>query len=242
MSLAYSEIWREFKHSKNGIAGLVILAGLVITSIIAVATIPLETFQQWQNPAQWTNNPKTAMPAWMNNFLDTKLPEHQTLRNPEVIAATADGLRTVSHRYTFNYNYDTFLNDFMLNYEVQYHAAPPLLQYVIERPDGNRIEMLRTSLPSPQGISYTHKGTVFSTDSAIRSSARNIIAMYDYPVDETQPHITLFSDLHEQKVLKGTYAITVTFFLFDERDEVLSSELILGGGVYGLLGTDELRR
>jgi peptide/nickel transport system permease protein len=242
MSLAYAEIWREFKRSRTGLAGLIVLAALIVTSIVAVATIPIETFQQWQNPAQWTNNPKTAMPAWMNNFFATKLPEHQILRDPEVIETSEGGLRTVSHKFTFNYNYDAFLNDFMLNYEVMYHATPPLLQFLIERPDGNKIEMLRTSLPSPQGDSYTHKATIFSTDSAIKNSIRNILNMYDYPIDESQPQVTLFSDLHEQKVLKGTYTVTATFFLFDERDQVLDSNLLLGGKVYGLLGTDELRR
>ncbi|MGH9910659.1 MAG: ABC transporter permease, partial [Nitrososphaerales archaeon] len=90
--------------------------------------------------------------------------------------------------------------------------------------------------------SYTHKGTIFSTDSAIKNSVRNNLQIYKFPIDESQPQVTLFSDLQELKVLKGTYTITATFFLFDSKDNVISSELLLGGKVYGLLGTDELRR
>ncbi len=242
MSLAYSEIWKEFRRYKTGIAGLIILAALAVTSAVAVTTIPLETFQQWQNPAQWTNNPKAAMPAWMNNFMATKLPEHKIIKDPSVIEMNECGIRMVSNRFVFDYDYDTFLNDFMLNYVVQYHTTPPLLQFSLERPDGNKIEMLRTSLPTPQSGSYTHTGTIFSTDGAIKNSVRNTLHMYDYAIDESEPQVTLFADLHESKVLKGTYTMTALFFFFDDRDQVTGSELLLGGKVYGLLGTDELRR
>jgi peptide/nickel transport system permease protein len=242
MSLAYSEIWKEFRRYKTGIAGLIILAALAVASIVAVVTIPLETFQQWQNPAQWTNNPKAAMPAWMNNFMATKLPEHKIIKDPDVIEMNEDGIRMISYRFVFDYNYDTFLNDFMLNYVVQYHTTPPLLQFSLERPDGNKIDMLRTSLPTPQSGSYTHTGTIFSTDGAIKNSVRNTLHMYDYAIDESEPQVTLFADLQEEKVLKGTYTMTAMFFLFDDRDQVTSSEILLGGKVYGLLGTDELRR
>ena len=242
MSLAFSDIWKEFRSYKTGIAGLIILMALVGISIVAVVTIPLETFQQWQNPAQWINNPKSAMPVWVNYFLITKLPEHKIISEPYVIETNENGLRTVSHRFIFNYNYDKFLNDFMVNYIVQYHTTPPLLQLSIERPDGNQIELLRTSLPTPKVGSYTYTGTIFSTDSAIKNNVRNFLHAYNYPIDESQPEITLFSDLHESKVLKGTYTMTTTFFLFNDTDNVISSELLLGGKVYGLLGTDELRR
>ncbi|MGH9910217.1 MAG: ABC transporter permease, partial [Nitrososphaerales archaeon] len=155
MSLAYSEIWREFRRSKLGIAGLIVLAALIAISIVAVATIPMETFQQWHNPAQWINNPKSAMPAWMNNFMAVKLPEHRIIKDPHVIESSQSGIRTVSHSFVFDHNYDKFLDDFMLNYAVQYHATPPLLQLYIDRPDGTKIEMLRTTLPTPYTGSYT---------------------------------------------------------------------------------------
>ncbi|MEM2317134.1 MAG: ABC transporter permease, partial [Candidatus Nitrosocaldus sp.] len=45
-----------------------------------------------------------------------------------------------------------------------------------------------------------------------------------------------------RRVMKGAYTVEVRFFLFDERDEVLASKFIVGGKVYGLLGTDDLRR
>jgi peptide/nickel transport system permease protein len=242
MSISYSEVWREFRRYKTGIAGLIIIAALAIMSIVAISTIPLETFQQWQNPAQWTNNPKSAMPAWTNYFMATKLPEHKVIRDPHVTETSLDGIRTVSHTFVFDYSYDKFLDDFMLNFVAQYHSIPPLLQFTIDRPDGIRIEILRTSLPAPPTTPYTHTATIFSTTSAIKNSVKNNLQLYNYPIDESQPQVTLFADQQELKVLQGTYAMTATFYLFDDKDEVVSSEVLLGGKVYGLLGTDELRR
>jgi peptide/nickel transport system permease protein len=52
----------------------------------------------------------------------------------------------------------------------------------------------------------------------------------------------IFSHTDENKVLKGTYVIRNTFYLFDPRDTVVDSGVILGGKVYGIIGTDDLRR
>jgi len=52
----------------------------------------------------------------------------------------------------------------------------------------------------------------------------------------------MFSQTGEEKVLKGNYEVKEKFYLFGSSDSVEKSGLILGGKVYGLMGTDELRR
>ena len=47
------EIKDEFLKSKMGITGISILIILVLTSIITVVGIPVETFQEWNNPGNW---------------------------------------------------------------------------------------------------------------------------------------------------------------------------------------------
>ncbi|MFQ6025640.1 MAG: ABC transporter permease, partial [Nitrosopumilaceae archaeon] len=64
----------EFKRNKIGLVGIGILATLVITSIVAAAVVPAETFQQWNNPASWISYPKTSQPIWVNYFLVEKIP------------------------------------------------------------------------------------------------------------------------------------------------------------------------
>ena len=62
-----------------GIAGIIILATLVSISIGTAITIPVETFQQWNNPQSWISYPKTATPSWVNLFMFEKIPEHRIL-------------------------------------------------------------------------------------------------------------------------------------------------------------------
>jgi peptide/nickel transport system permease protein len=52
----------------------------------------------------------------------------------------------------------------------------------------------------------------------------------------------VFSDLSENKVLKGNYAFVVNMYEIDSKSEVVNSRIILGGKAFGLMGTDELRR
>ncbi len=236
------EVWKEFRKNKIGLAGLGILAILAGISIVAITTIPLDTFRQWQNPSQWTSYPRAAEPAWTNLFASEKLPEHMILRNADVTGQVSDGIRTVTHAYTFDYVYDDFPNDFMFNFEVKYHATPPLLQLSVTRPDENLFEVARISLPSAQSAEYLYTETIFSTDSIVKNGVANYLSKFAFPIDQSQPQVVVFSSTEKLAVLKGKYKISATFFTFDNTDEVIDSNLIIGGKVYGLLGTDELRR
>lgn len=240
--VSLSDTWREFRKSRIGIAGLAILAALAIVSIVAMVTVPMETFRQWQNPSQWTDYPRSAMPSWVNLFSSEKLPEHIFLRSPEVTMQGADGIRTVTHSYEFDYNYDDFPNDFMFKYRAKYHESPPLLQLAVSRPDNDVFELARVSLPRSPADEYTYSGTIFSTDSTVKNSVSNYLSRYSFPLDQSQPQVVAFSSKDALDVLKGRYRVDATFFLFDERDSVEPSSLVIGGKVYGLLGTDELRR
>jgi peptide/nickel transport system permease protein len=83
---------------------------------------------------------------------------------------------------------------------------------------------------------------VFSTDSTIADSLRDYTEEFSYPRDPARPEAMIFSDAGENRVLKGTYVFKETFYLFEQGDSVTDSGIILGGRVYGLMGTDELRR
>jgi len=51
-----------------GIAGITILSILILTSIFTMVLIPIETFQEWNNPGSWITYPKTAIPVWVIYF------------------------------------------------------------------------------------------------------------------------------------------------------------------------------
>jgi peptide/nickel transport system permease protein len=226
---------------KSGLAGVIILVFLIALSIYAATAVPLESFKQWNNPNYWIKHPKAAIPSWVNFFSPTKEPEHLILTNAIIQKGLEEGITTLNYSYNFAFNYDFFPNDFMIDYAVQYGSTPPLVDVELLRPDGNLFAISSSSLPSPQGQHYVFRDTIFSTENEIRDNLRNYVDRFSYDVDTTRPQVMLFSATDKSNVLKGSYTLKVTFSFFDQDDKVLNSEFILGGKVYGLLGTDELR-
>jgi peptide/nickel transport system permease protein len=255
--LSRSEMLREFRRSKSGLAGAAILGALLIMTLYSVIAIPVESFRQWNNPNFWIDQPKSAAPAWTNLLSPQKAPEHIVMRTPDAqVTESVDGegeVRTVTHAYTVDVNFDVFPSDFMFLYSAKYGATQPTLQVDVERPDGRVLQLYFNSLPAAAagepkggdgGAKTEFSSRVFSTDSLIAESLAGQMGQFSYGgQDPSRPQVMVFSDANEEgKVLKGRYVFKETFYLFDKDDEVTGSGLILGGKVYGLMGTDELRR
>ncbi|MFL6475817.1 MAG: ABC transporter permease [Nitrososphaera sp.] len=233
----------EFKRSWGGLAGLSILLGLVLVSIYAIAAIPLESFRQWNNPNYWITNPQSAMPTWVNLF-GLKQPEQMimTAKDAEKSTVFDQGVRIESHSYRFNFDYDSYPSDFMVMYSARYGAIQPAVQVSVIRPDGIEFKIYFASLPPSQNETNEFSARIFSTDRLIIDTLADYGNLFSYPVDPTRPQDMIFSDTEENKVLKGTYLFRIEFYMFDSSDTISDSGLILGGKVYGMMGTDDLRR
>ncbi|HJS83149.1 MAG TPA: ABC transporter permease [Nitrososphaera sp.] len=239
-----SDIVRKFRRSKSGMAGVMLLLALVMMSVYAAAAVPLESFRQWNNPTIWIDLPKSAAPQWTDIGFGPKMPRHIVLGQSDADVSTSldAGVKTVTHSYSIDFNYDTYPNDFMLLYSAKYGATPPILQVDFVRPDGHEFQIYYAALPSSQQASQEISRRIYSTDRSIESNLRSDSSRFSYRQDASAPQIMIFSDLDEAKVLKGTYVIRQTFLLFDPSDTVTDSGVILGGKVYGIMGTDDLRR
>jgi peptide/nickel transport system permease protein len=241
-ALSTSDVFKGLKRSKGGIAGVAILFGLILMTIYAAVAIPLKSFTQWNNPSFWINLPQSAMPAWLN-MLGLNMPEHliMTAKDADKSTVLEDGVRIESHSYKVNFDYDSYPNDFMVMYSAKYGGIQPAIQVDVLRPDGNEFQVYFASLPSPQNENNEFSARIFSTDTLIADSLAGYSNLFAYPVDPTRPQVMIFSDTEENKVLKGTYVFRNTFYLFGPNDTVVDSGVILGGKVYGIMGTDDLR-
>jgi peptide/nickel transport system permease protein len=183
------------------------------------------------------------MPVWVN-LLGLNLPEHliMTAKDADKTSLLDGGVRIESHSYNFNFNYDSYPSDFMVMYTSKYGSIQPAVQIDVIRPDGNEFQIYFASLPPSQNESNEFSARIFSTDRLIVDSLTGYSNLFSYTVDATRPQVMIFSDTEENKVLKGTYVIRNTFYLFDPSDTVVDSGVILGGKVYGTMGTDDLRR
>jgi peptide/nickel transport system permease protein len=233
------EIWADFSKSKIGLAGISILISLFCLSLIAVITVPEETFREWNNPSSWITYPKTSQPAWMNYFSLEKIPEHKILKNPQTSSQTISEISTFTQNFGIEYNYDDFPSDFIYEYSAIYSGAP-LLQLSVIRPDGVQINLISRSLPQSHGSIYSEQ--IFSTDDSVKKNLRKVSTNFNFPTDLLSAEDIVFSQTDENAILKGKYVFHAKFYNVNSKIEIDNSRLILGGKVYGLIGTDDLRR
>ena len=234
------EIKKEFFKSKMGIAGITILTILILTSVITIIAIPIETFQEWNNPESWITYPKTAIPVWVNLFLTEKIPEHKILVKPNIETMFNDEINLTSYQFNLNFNYDQFPKDFIYSYLLEYSGSP-LLQMSVIRPDGVKLELVSTSLPY-SNLKTIHNDRIFSTDAMIKKKLVLQEEEFEFEINRLSVEDIIFSETESNKPLKGNYIFLIDFYEINEESKIVDSKLIIGGKAFGIMGTDELRR
>ena len=234
------EIKQEFMKSKMGIVGITILSILIITSVIAIISIPVETFQEWNNPGNWISNPKVAIPIWVNIFMTEKIPEHKILENPNIETISVDEINLTSHHFGLNFDYDDFPNDFIYEFSSEYSGSP-LLQMSVIRPDGIKLDLITTSLPHSDEKTV-HSERIFSTDNSIKKNLFLQSEKFEFVFERLSAENIVFSKIDTNEPLKGNYIFTIDMYGVNSETQIHESKLIIGGKAFGIMGTDELRR
>ena len=238
-SVSAGDMWREFASSRMGMAGVIILAGLILVSILTLITVPLETFREWNNPNSWLQYPKTALPGWTNLFLLNDIPEHMILEDAPSRTETLGNVTLYTETFAFDYGYDEFPGGFIYEYTARY-AGSPLISMEVQRPDDTRLTLLSIS-PPPSDSFVTHNATIFSAESQIH---KNLVLSGEFEFDlsdlSAQDIVFSYTDVNEP--LKGRYSFVIRMYGSDASTEMADSTLIVDGKAFGIMGTDELRR
>ena len=208
-SVSTEDIKREFAKSILGITGIVIIATLITISVIAAVTIPPSTFQEWNNPEKWLNYPKTSIPIWANYLTAEKTPEHKILE-PEIFQTNSEQLFLTSQQFLVNFEFDDFPSDFVYEFETKYSDSH-LISVNLLRPDGMEMKLLTTSLPFSE-IETNYKQRIFSTDEMIKKSLLMNPDIFAFDISKKSVTDILFSDVSENKVLKGSYVFVVNTY------------------------------
>ncbi|MDE1813044.1 MAG: ABC transporter permease [Thaumarchaeota archaeon] len=219
--------------------GVAILLILFAMSIVAFVTIPLDIFKTWNDPASWLLYPKSAQPAWVNYFQSEKIPEHLIL-SPVRSSQQLGSVNVLTDSFAVNYQYDGFPSDFIYQYAAKYSGSP-LLQISVTRPDGIDLHLVSKSLPFA-GNDSVYSSMIFSTQNVILKNIADKRSNYAFSLDGMSSEKIIFSKLDENKILKGLYVFHVHLYDVSTKPVLEKSRLILGGQVYGVMGTDELRR
>ncbi|RLE84525.1 MAG: ABC transporter permease [Thermoprotei archaeon] len=233
-------ILREILSYKSGVTGLAIILFLIIISIYALATASYdEVIELWRgsNPV-WLKLPRNAAPEWIEIFLGKKLPRNINLIPKESTkdVVITNGVKNVTIRYSFNYDYDDFPKEINIFFNATYKRRPKVSIYW-KKPTGDIIHLLEHRLKSPIDKLYlSNKLTV--EEKLVRYHEEKIGVRFKVPITVEK---SLFMDFSpEIRVLKGEYEIILTSNLRPEED--LDAEVIIYGQVYGWAGTDHKRR
>ena len=213
----------------SAVVGLMIIGALVLVAIYALITMsPSEAISLWRGAeGVWTENPRTAVPRWVNLFPGVNLPETIIVDSREAgtksVRPLGEGLSAVEILLPFDYEYDDFPQEITLFFEAEYDKKVPSVSLIWLTPDGREISLGQRGAGAPYRISL---------DTNLRRK-----------LGEQAPEVALFQDpaVEERLALRGRYELRVEGLLFEEGAD-LDARLVVYGQVHGLAGTDHLRR
>jgi len=225
---------REFKRYPSAVAGLVIIVLLMVVGVYTLITIPYqEAIRLWRGGEEvWYKYPKNAAPEWTNLFRSVDLPTTMFLNSTEddvvtkEVTAVTDELNQAVITFPISFKYDAFPKEIIVYLTTNYQSKKPHLTFEWIRPDGEEIQL--KSFASGKSDSYR-----LSQDQSLTRKFGGVPGQ-----------ISLFSQDPKSDTLvpmQGEYQLRVTAILFEPESDV-DAELILYGDVYGIAGTDHLRR
>jgi peptide/nickel transport system permease protein len=253
----FTQIVRELWKSGPGKAGLILLCLLILTSLIVVVTFPANFGSAyWANPGHWADNPKSSPPAWSNVFSKTKNPRHLII-DLSVPDSERETGRAFGRTYLRSFTVDADLPPTFLSFSVsavEYTARPPILSVVLVRPDGEEITIARQAVSGPrkgEDIPYTRY-----VDEPLRISIAGddrvidgLLEIHGGGVSASELRAAVEPALFgvhtgagKFEMLKGEYRLELRALFQSEDDSIGSVRFVIGGSVYGVMGTDALGR
>jgi peptide/nickel transport system permease protein len=223
---------RELLKYPSAVVGLVIIIFLVIAAIYTLITIPYsEGIRLWRGGEDvWYNLPKNVPPAWVNLFRRDKLPNTIILDSKdggatETSEVTDSGNKKQILTYTFDWTSDQFPEEIIPFMTSTFKEKPPFASITWNTPDGREIRIADLAVKEKE--SYR-----FDQDPKLQRRLGGLPASQGLFVSP---------DGDQTTALQGTYTVNVDGVNF-EPDSQLEGELVLFGKVYGMAGTDHLRR
>jgi peptide/nickel transport system permease protein len=243
--------FKQLLAYKSAMAGLCILGFLIALSLYTVIAIPYEeAIRAWRLGEDISiNNPRNAAPSWINIFSSKKLPETilmDTLKGGSGIRKAlvpGETIGVVRIEFSFDFTYDDFPSEINLFFTAQYNETSPYVSINWTKPNGESIKL------NAMVVKKTDRYYISIDDELaeyLRTYLSNKIGQ-EIPY-EIPPQVALFAVEDESllnpdttQVLKGKYEMVIEGILF-ERNANVDVRLVVYGKVFGMAGTDHLRR
>jgi peptide/nickel transport system permease protein len=209
---------------------LAIVLLLVGTAAYAVIKIPYATaIQLWRGGEDvWYKNPKYAPPSWLNYFSEKKAPVSFSVnssdgRMTKTVTPGKQDTSAIEINYAFDYQYDEPPQELFLYFTSTFDQKQPFVSVIWYTPDGRKIRV------DDFGIEH-NQAFPFSQDARFKQKLHGQLPME-----------ALFLDPKTNAVVKGKYNLQLVGTTFEQGSDI-NTEFVLHGRLFGLAGTDNLRR
>lgn len=238
---SFKGILKEVLSYKTGVSALIILILFGIMIIYTVIRFPYrETVALWNSSTAFLKNPRNAAPVWWGIFTGKKEPRNIEINfsvDRNSLVREGNIFRAELKR-DFLYDYDDFPTDFNIFFNAKYEKDPPLVKIYLIRPDGDKILLKEHTLRSEDDVLYLSND--FSLENRLDSYIRSKVPSgIDFSVTVTRG--LFLNNSGRLEVLKGNYSLIFDVEVNSNNDE-LTVDAVLYGKVYGIAGTDHLRR
>lgn len=224
--------FRELLRYPSAIASLVIILILLVVSAVTLIAIPYqEAITLWRGGESiWYQTPKNVPPAWFNFFTRDKLVETMIFNSTDedvvkTVTQSESGNKIITFSFPIDYHFDKFPQDLALYLKSTFTAKQPFVSITLSTPDGREVRIADFAVSA----SYTYR---FAQDDRL---ARRLGTQFPnegmFAVPGSKPPVPL----------KGQYLMNFNIVTF-EPDSNVEAELVIHGQVYGIAGTDHLRR
>lgn len=239
----FTDSLKDFARYPSAIAGLLIVLGLIIFSIYTMIKIPYrEAIYQWRGTeAVVYKNPKNAKPTWFNWFLKDKLPVSVDVVAGEVDEFTKEstprekGGNSIDFEYTFDYNYNQLPQDIFMYFTSNYNDKNPFVVITMTTPSGEEIKVFDAGISRRTNVRFGQDENLLKRLNRLHqrdseNQLRNVMEGLFSKFTTVPPVMD-----------KGTYVLNIKATTFEEGSDV-DAELVMHGTVFGLFGTDHMRR
>jgi len=221
---------QEILRYPSAIIGGVFILVLIGVAIYAVIAIPYQkAIDLWRGgEVVWYRNPKNVPPAWYNWFSIKKQPVSFFINSTQgnykkVVVPGTNNTTQITLTYSFDYQYDGFPQEMSLYFTTKFASKQPYVTVNWLAPDGRNIRIDNLGVSRSQTFRF--------------SQNQNLLAQ----MGGTNPMEGLFTYTDPQKPVKGVYQVVVDGTTFEQGSDI-DAEFVLYGKVYGIAGTDHMRR
>jgi peptide/nickel transport system permease protein len=238
----------EIKRFPSAIFGFSMIGLLVIGSLYAVIALPYKEIGETWGRSTMTGRsdvPKLAKPEWFNFFNEEKLLSTfiKNDQNEDVIRMEKpleNGGKQISIVYLFDYYYPDFPSQMNLYISSQFQEKAPFVSMKWITPDGREFKLKGLGINKERVYDFQEDLPV----QRLVSQNKNWKEWFNFTrIFPTPFYYVLFADpeSNSPEVVNGLYQLRISGITFEEESDI-NTELVMLGHVYGLAGTDYLRR